>query len=369
MKQIDFSSLKPDIKRHLSVIGKRAKDGEGKNIFSDITTSTAEDPIFDRYVSEAVQNLAGALNIFVTDYTETSLTIDAERWNDELIDALEKACLSYATLYSVYQYLSMTRPDMSEKYAAEVVGKLDNVITLAYHKEQPNQSESSYADVGGRTRIATSVLLGEVHVDGLEANDTFPLSVTKTPSGATFPVVYSSLNPSVLSVNASTGLVTVLGVSGNARLKAKFAGNEDYAPAVDNIDCNVERYSGTVVVFEETEECDYNTIADGFRDDTCVDFLVFAFDAHEGYYARLSKVYGSQVVAYGFALMIDRENWAYKNHSGLTLDQIADIINQGAVTQHEYQYIYIWALNTVDGGRIKLDYSEDRTMYRVNGTH
>lgn len=149
MTTIDLSTLKPDIKRHLSVIGKRAVDATGKNIFSDITVSTAEDPIFDKYTAEAIQHIAGLLGAFVKIYTSTSLTIDAERWKPGLLDALQDAIKDFTVIYVVCEYLKMTRPDIAEKYNSEVALKTNNIVTLAYYKDKPAQSASSYSDVKG----------------------------------------------------------------------------------------------------------------------------------------------------------------------------------------------------------------------------
>jgi len=111
-------------------------------MFSDITVSTAEQPsagsgIFDQYISAAAQNIAGALAQFVTSYSDTSIDVTGTRWNAALTSSVQNAAKSYATLFTVGEYLAMTHPDLAEKYYRDAQGMMNTIITLAYHKNAP----------------------------------------------------------------------------------------------------------------------------------------------------------------------------------------------------------------------------------------
>jgi 5-hydroxyisourate hydrolase-like protein (transthyretin family) len=134
---ISLTGVKANVKKHLSIIGKRLYDKEGKNLFSNITVSSAEDGIFDHYVSAAAQNIAGAIAQFVTSYSDTSITVNDARWDAPVSLALNNAAQSYALLFSVGEYLAMTHPELAEKYYRDAQGMMNTIITTAYHKEPP----------------------------------------------------------------------------------------------------------------------------------------------------------------------------------------------------------------------------------------
>jgi hypothetical protein len=140
---ISLAGVPAKIKRHLSVIGKRLYTKEGKNLFSDITLSTAEQPttgnagILDHYIAAAAQNIAGALAQFVTSYSDTSVTVNGTRWDTQVAASVQNACESYALFFSVGEYLAMTHPELAEKYYRDAQGMMNTVITTAYHKNPP----------------------------------------------------------------------------------------------------------------------------------------------------------------------------------------------------------------------------------------
>lgn len=134
---ISLAGVDSSIQRHLSIIGKRLYNKEGKNLFSNITVSTNETSIFSDYISAAAQNIAAALAQFVTTYANNSITINNARWNSSVALAVQNACVSYATLFSVGEFLAMTHPELAEKYYRDAQGMMNTIITSAYHKNPP----------------------------------------------------------------------------------------------------------------------------------------------------------------------------------------------------------------------------------------
>lgn len=146
---ITLTGVTAKVKRHLSIIGKRLYDKEGKNIFSNITASSAEEPVFDHYISTAAQNIAGALSNFVTSYSDTSVIVNSVRWDNHVATAMQKAAESYALLFTVGEFLAMTHPDLAEKYNRNAQGMMATLVSMAHHKEAPSESPSSYSSVTG----------------------------------------------------------------------------------------------------------------------------------------------------------------------------------------------------------------------------
>ena len=142
MATIDLSGVAGKVKRHLSVIGKRLYTKDGKNLFSDITLSSAEQPlsgdsILGQYIATAAQNIAGALAQFVTSYSDTTINVSGTRWNASVTSAVQSAAESYAMLFTVGEYLAMTHPELAEKYYRDSQGMMNTIITTAYHKDPP----------------------------------------------------------------------------------------------------------------------------------------------------------------------------------------------------------------------------------------
>lgn len=142
MATISLENLTPEIKRHLSVIGKRLYDKQGKNLFSNITVSTAEDVIFEHYVSVAAQNIVGAIAQFVTGSTSTTITVSGSRWTQPVTASVEKAARSYALLFAVGEYLGMTHPELAEKYYKDAQNTMATIVTTAFYKEPPAAANS-----------------------------------------------------------------------------------------------------------------------------------------------------------------------------------------------------------------------------------
>ena len=136
---INISGVSSNIQRHLSIIGKRLYNKEGKNLFSNITVSTNETAIFTDYIDAAAQNIAAALAQFVTSYNNSThqIIVENARWNSNVASAMQYACVSYATLFSVGEFLAMTHPELAEKYYRDAQGMMNTIITSAYHKNPP----------------------------------------------------------------------------------------------------------------------------------------------------------------------------------------------------------------------------------------
>lgn len=143
------------VKRHLSTIGKRARDKEGKNIFSDITLSSAEDSqLLAQYIRASVHDIEAMLKPLVTSTTEQSggvftITVVNNRGDIDFNSRVEDMETSYIVLNVAASYLSMLHPDYAEKYHNDAQQAMADLIKYAFHKDAPSASSSSYSNVTG----------------------------------------------------------------------------------------------------------------------------------------------------------------------------------------------------------------------------
>ena len=141
------------IKRHLSIIGKRLYSKDGKNMFSDITLSSAEDTqILTQYINASAQDIEAVLKQFITgsEYGNTIvITIQNTRGDSDFEARTKDLAESYITLNSVGEYLSMLHPDLAEKYYADARQRMQSLVAYVFYKNAPTSSGSSYNSING----------------------------------------------------------------------------------------------------------------------------------------------------------------------------------------------------------------------------
>lgn len=146
---LSFSTLKLAVKRHLSVIGKRTYSKDGQNQFSQITVSTAEDPIFEQYLAAAAQQVEALLRQLVSTFSLTStgftLTLHNTRGAADFEARSEELVTTFCVLYTVGEYLAMTRPDMAQKYQSDATGAMQSLLSYVFYKEPPTSTADPFA--------------------------------------------------------------------------------------------------------------------------------------------------------------------------------------------------------------------------------
>lgn len=139
---ITFQTIKSAVKRHLSIIGKRMYTKDGKNIFSQITVSSAEDPIFDQYITAAAQNVEALLRQLITGFAPAGsgtigITLTNTRGTADFDSRCQEFVTTYITLFTVGEYLAMTHPELAEKYYRDANNAIQSLMAYAYHKDPP----------------------------------------------------------------------------------------------------------------------------------------------------------------------------------------------------------------------------------------
>ena len=130
------------VKRHLSIIGKRLYTKDGKNMFSDVTLSSAEDKeILTQYINGAAQDVEGMLKQLITTSTYNSTTISMSiqntRGDADFETRVQAMAESYVTLTAVGKYLSMMHPDMGQKYQNDAHQRMDMLVAYVFYKKPP----------------------------------------------------------------------------------------------------------------------------------------------------------------------------------------------------------------------------------------
>ena len=147
-----ITTLISAIKRHLSIIGKRLYSKDGKNMFPDITLSSAEDAqILTQYINASAQDIESVLKQFITSsvYGNTiAITIQNTRGDDDFETRTQAMAESYITLNSVGEYLSMMHPDIAQKYQRDAQQRLQSLVAYVYSKKSPITS-TDFADPTG----------------------------------------------------------------------------------------------------------------------------------------------------------------------------------------------------------------------------
>ena len=150
---VNYSDLKSEVRRSLSIIGKRADDKQGNILFTNVTLSTAEEDILKSYLKEAMESFASSFPDLATCYMDNNFNVNIVltryRAKTGLTDAIASNFKSYASAYVTYQVTSVTAPDMANKYAESMTEKLNNAIKLIYAVEPPTHSGKTLLDMNG----------------------------------------------------------------------------------------------------------------------------------------------------------------------------------------------------------------------------
>ena len=141
---LNFSTLANDVKRSLSIIGKRSIDEHGNLMFKDITMSSLEEPLLDDYFQQAVIDISAESDSFITASTDTSLTLSfPDNHNDALNTAILNVCKAYCVSYALYSWFSVVAPRLQEKYMGDCKRQAGALIRLLHNKKTPALSTES----------------------------------------------------------------------------------------------------------------------------------------------------------------------------------------------------------------------------------
>jgi len=179
---LDRAEIISRAKKHLSVVAKRAKDREGRNIFSEVTTSQTEDCIYEDMVKDGASDLVAKLKDMCDAYVfddGDALRFDlySDRWRIEktpieiedgddkptmdLTEVLKSAVTSYVYNFTIARYLNSVAPAIgrfSDPYMENCETVFKQVCELAFVRrgirvpEYPyTKSITTYGDIVNMT--------------------------------------------------------------------------------------------------------------------------------------------------------------------------------------------------------------------------
>lgn len=144
------------VKKHLSVVAKRAKDREGRNIFSEVTTSQTEDCIYEDMMRDGATDLIARLKDMCDAYVfeegdDMRFDMYSERWRIEktpieiedgdekptmdLTEVLRSSITSYVYNFTIARYLNSVAPAIgrfSDPYMENCTTVFNQVVELAF---------------------------------------------------------------------------------------------------------------------------------------------------------------------------------------------------------------------------------------------
>jgi hypothetical protein len=152
--QIAPSTIKTQVKNHLSIIGRRVKDNTGKSLYSSIQLTTNEDNIVETYMDGAIDFLVGQLADVVTITLingSYNVTFANSRWTGgvnkaDFTPSFNDAFTRFVVAYTVSQVLSMYAPEYAKKYDADASNVLVTLKQLVFTKQPP---DSAYTEPSG----------------------------------------------------------------------------------------------------------------------------------------------------------------------------------------------------------------------------
>lgn len=144
--QISGQTLKSSIKRHLSTIGKRLYSKDGKNMFSDITLSSAEEgEILSQYIKTSAHDIESVLKQLITQSTVASditISIENKRGDADFNTRVTDMIAMYIVLNSVGEYLSMMHPDIAQKYHRDAQQRIESLVAYVFYKKPPTEASA-----------------------------------------------------------------------------------------------------------------------------------------------------------------------------------------------------------------------------------
>lgn len=165
--EINRGELIVRVKKHLAILAKRARNREGQSIFSDITTSTTEDCIYEDMVTSGTTDLVARLkdmcSAYVRDGEVISFDMYSDRWRIDktlieiedgdqkptmdLTNALRDAIDNYLYNYVIARYLNSVSPAIgkfSDPYMESCETILKSLVELAFERRGIRVPEYPY---------------------------------------------------------------------------------------------------------------------------------------------------------------------------------------------------------------------------------
>lgn len=155
---VTLSDVTAAAKQQLSIIGKHHKTASGETLFSTATLSSLEESAMPTLAQSAAHIVVAELSPIITSFTggdSLSFMLDNDRWNNGLNSAFSAALRSYLIASTVQSVINMFAPDIAPKYTADAQQLLASLVKMAFTKQQPGASYTTY-NVSATATVETS---------------------------------------------------------------------------------------------------------------------------------------------------------------------------------------------------------------------
>lgn len=151
---LNSTQITSDVRKHLSIIGKRQTDRQGNLLFTGVTLSSKEQDVIDMYIKAAAQIFSSELAPLVQYYGTSEgdylgLTIESTRWSDASQKAFSDNFNGFITSYIVNAVLAADYPELAKKYESDMQNHIVAASKLVYVKTSPSLSEYTLPDMQG----------------------------------------------------------------------------------------------------------------------------------------------------------------------------------------------------------------------------
>ena len=150
---IDFNSLRDEAKKSLSSYGKRRKDNQGNALFSELVTSSTENPKLDVFVWKGIEIFLGEMAPIVSgskDGDLVTVVFNSKRTNEAKKQGFEMNLQSFVTEYVLVKALDFSGAVEEKKEAeADMQRHLSAAIKLMFTPDPPEQCGKTLLDMKG----------------------------------------------------------------------------------------------------------------------------------------------------------------------------------------------------------------------------
>lgn len=145
---IDINSIKGDVKRILSLVGKRSGDKQGNTLFASVTLSSAEEGLLDSFVSEGTHLFFGEVAPLVSgseDGEYISLVLDASRVNETKLILFQNNAEGFVKNFALKKAFEASgQIEQSKSAEATMQQHLDSAIKLVFSKDSPSVNSEGF---------------------------------------------------------------------------------------------------------------------------------------------------------------------------------------------------------------------------------
>lgn len=169
---INISSIKDDVKKTLSLVGKRSVDRQGNTLFASVTLSSAEECLIDSFLNEGVHIFFGEVApvVFGSEDGEIiTLAINASRVNETKLSLFQSNAEGFVKNFALKKAFNASgQTEQSKNADLTMQQHLDSAIKLVFCKDSPSGD-------GGNFNITASA-----SVDNSEKTDGYNTDGEKT---------------------------------------------------------------------------------------------------------------------------------------------------------------------------------------------